>query len=57
MCVSGRSLMAKKNDGIKESTDSTVTIDEEDTKGRDIHIFVIMFWTLIDTYIPILCRG
>ncbi|XP_069124021.1 calcium/calmodulin-dependent protein kinase type II delta chain-like isoform X21 [Argopecten irradians] len=31
----GRSLMAKKNDGIKESTDSSATIDEsDDTKGR-----------------------
>lgn len=32
---SGRSLMVKKNDGIKEvqSTDSTTTIDDEDTKG------------------------
>ncbi|XP_069124001.1 uncharacterized protein [Argopecten irradians] len=30
----GRSLMAKKNDGIKESTDSSATIDEsDDTKG------------------------
>ncbi|KAJ8318229.1 hypothetical protein KUTeg_003320 [Tegillarca granosa] len=28
----GRSLMVKKNDGIKESTDSTATIDDEDTK-------------------------
>ncbi|XP_069124020.1 calcium/calmodulin-dependent protein kinase type II delta chain-like isoform X20 [Argopecten irradians] len=32
---SSRSLMAKKNDGIKESTDSSATIDEsDDTKGR-----------------------
>ncbi|CAC5402158.1 CAMK2 [Mytilus coruscus] len=33
---SSRSLMVKKNDGIKEvqSTDSTATIDDEDTKGR-----------------------
>ncbi|XP_069124017.1 calcium/calmodulin-dependent protein kinase type II delta chain-like isoform X17 [Argopecten irradians] len=31
----GRSLMAKKNDGIKESTDSSATIDEsDDTKGK-----------------------
>ncbi|XP_052069980.1 calcium/calmodulin-dependent protein kinase type II delta chain-like isoform X1 [Mytilus californianus] len=33
---SSRSLMVKKNDGIKEvqSTDSTATIDDEDTKGK-----------------------
>ncbi|KAK3089215.1 hypothetical protein FSP39_001802 [Pinctada imbricata] len=31
---SSRSLMVKKNDGIKESTDSTATIDDEDTRGR-----------------------
>ncbi|XP_064603278.1 calcium/calmodulin-dependent protein kinase type II delta chain-like isoform X12 [Liolophura sinensis] len=30
---SSRSLMVKKNDGIKESTDSS-TIEDEDTKGR-----------------------
>ncbi|XP_021350036.1 calcium/calmodulin-dependent protein kinase type II delta chain-like isoform X2 [Mizuhopecten yessoensis] len=35
MMGGGRSLMAKKNDGIKESTDSSATIDEsDDTKGR-----------------------
>ncbi|XP_033749808.1 calcium/calmodulin-dependent protein kinase type II delta chain-like isoform X2 [Pecten maximus] len=34
MMGGGRSLMAKKNDGIKESTDSSATIDEsDDTKG------------------------
>lgn len=31
--VLGRSLMVKKNDGIKESTDSS-TIEDEDTKGK-----------------------
>jgi calcium/calmodulin-dependent protein kinase (CaM kinase) II len=30
---SNRSLMAKKADGIKESTDSNTTIEEEDTRG------------------------
>ncbi|XP_022319399.1 calcium/calmodulin-dependent protein kinase type II delta chain-like isoform X10 [Crassostrea virginica] len=30
----GRSLIVKKNDGIKESTDSQATIDDEDTRGR-----------------------
>lgn len=29
-----RSLMVKKNDGIKESTDSSTTIEDEDTRGR-----------------------
>nr|XP_034312779.1 calcium/calmodulin-dependent protein kinase type II delta chain isoform X8 [Crassostrea gigas] len=29
----GRSLIVKKNDGIKESTDSQATIDDEDTRG------------------------
>ena len=28
-----RSLMAKKADGIKESTDSNTTIEEEETRG------------------------
>ncbi|XP_036358772.1 calcium/calmodulin-dependent protein kinase type II delta chain isoform X4 [Octopus sinensis] len=28
----GRSLVAKKNDGIKESTDSSATLEDEDTK-------------------------
>ncbi|KAL5019091.1 hypothetical protein ScPMuIL_004813, partial [Solemya velum] len=31
---SSRSLMVKKNDGIKESTDSSTTLEDEDTKGR-----------------------
>ncbi|XP_022319401.1 calcium/calmodulin-dependent protein kinase type II delta chain-like isoform X12 [Crassostrea virginica] len=31
---SSRSLIVKKNDGIKESTDSQATIDDEDTRGR-----------------------
>ncbi|XP_078318963.1 calcium/calmodulin-dependent protein kinase type II delta chain-like isoform X7 [Crassostrea virginica] len=30
----GRSLIVKKNDGIKESTDSQATIDDEDTRGN-----------------------
>ncbi|XP_034312780.1 calcium/calmodulin-dependent protein kinase type II delta chain isoform X9 [Magallana gigas] len=30
---SSRSLIVKKNDGIKESTDSQATIDDEDTRG------------------------
>ncbi|XP_029636751.1 calcium/calmodulin-dependent protein kinase type II subunit delta isoform X25 [Octopus sinensis] len=30
--VKGRSLVAKKNDGIKESTDSSATLEDEDTK-------------------------
>ncbi|XP_034312781.1 calcium/calmodulin-dependent protein kinase type II delta chain-like isoform X3 [Crassostrea angulata] len=30
----GRSLIVKKNDGIKESTDSQATIDDEDTRGK-----------------------
>lgn len=29
-----RSLMAKKADGIKESTDSNTTIEEEETRGK-----------------------
>ncbi|XP_061175260.1 calcium/calmodulin-dependent protein kinase type II delta chain-like isoform X10 [Saccostrea echinata] len=32
--LAGRSLIVKKNDGIKESTDSQATIDDEDTRGR-----------------------
>ncbi|XP_036358795.1 calcium/calmodulin-dependent protein kinase type II subunit delta isoform X28 [Octopus sinensis] len=32
--ASGRSLVAKKNDGIKESTDSSATLEDEDTKSR-----------------------
>mgnify|MGYP003571888570 CR=1 FL=1 len=31
---SSRSMMVKKNDGIKESTDSSTTIEDEDTRGR-----------------------
>ena len=31
--VADRSLMAKKADGIKESTDSNTTIEEEETRG------------------------
>lgn len=31
---SSRSLIVKKNDGIKESTDSQATIDDEDTRGK-----------------------
>ncbi|XP_022319398.1 calcium/calmodulin-dependent protein kinase type II delta chain-like isoform X9 [Crassostrea virginica] len=31
---SSRSLIVKKNDGIKESTDSQATIDDEDTRGN-----------------------
>lgn len=34
VCFLGRSLIVKKNDGIKESTDSHATIDDEDTRGR-----------------------
>lgn len=34
VCFLGRSLIVKKNDGIKESTDSQATIDDEDTRGR-----------------------
>ncbi|GAB1610141.1 hypothetical protein Ahia01_001300100, partial [Argonauta hians] len=30
----GRSLVAKKNDGIKESTDSSATLEDEDTKTK-----------------------
>ncbi|XP_061175256.1 calcium/calmodulin-dependent protein kinase type II delta chain-like isoform X7 [Saccostrea echinata] len=32
--LAGRSLIVKKNDGIKESTDSQATIDDEDTRGN-----------------------
>ena len=32
--IPGRSLMVKKNDGIKESTDSSTTIEDEDTRGK-----------------------
>ncbi|XP_036358799.1 calcium/calmodulin-dependent protein kinase type II delta chain isoform X39 [Octopus sinensis] len=32
--AAGRSLVAKKNDGIKESTDSSATLEDEDTKSR-----------------------
>ncbi|XP_036358790.1 calcium/calmodulin-dependent protein kinase type II subunit delta isoform X22 [Octopus sinensis] len=32
--VKGRSLVAKKNDGIKESTDSSATLEDEDTKSK-----------------------
>nr|QHX41518.1 calcium/calmodulin-dependent protein kinase type II alpha chain isoform X2 [Octopus vulgaris] len=31
---SSRSLVAKKNDGIKESTDSSATLEDEDTKTK-----------------------
>jgi len=31
--VTDRSLMAKKADGIKESTDSNATVEEEETRG------------------------
>ncbi|CAE1300190.1 CAMK2 [Acanthosepion pharaonis] len=31
---SSRSLVAKKNDGIKESTDSSATLEDEDTKAK-----------------------
>lgn len=31
--LTDRSLMAKKADGIKESTDSNATIEEEETRG------------------------
>ncbi|XP_052823874.1 calcium/calmodulin-dependent protein kinase type II delta chain isoform X14 [Octopus bimaculoides] len=31
---SSRSLVAKKNDGIKESTDSSATLEDEDTKSK-----------------------
>ena len=27
-------MVAKKNDGIKESTDSSTTIEDEDTRGK-----------------------
>ncbi|XP_064640907.1 calcium/calmodulin-dependent protein kinase type II delta chain-like isoform X24 [Lineus longissimus] len=30
----GRSLVTKKNDGIKESTDSSTTLEDDDTKAR-----------------------
>jgi hypothetical protein len=29
-----RSLIVKKSDGIKESTDSCVTVEEDDQRGR-----------------------
>ncbi|XP_036358787.1 calcium/calmodulin-dependent protein kinase type II alpha chain isoform X19 [Octopus sinensis] len=32
--AAGRSLVAKKNDGIKESTDSSATLEDEDTKSK-----------------------
>ncbi|XP_036358794.1 calcium/calmodulin-dependent protein kinase type II delta chain isoform X27 [Octopus sinensis] len=32
--AAGRSLVAKKNDGIKESTDSSATLEDEDTKTK-----------------------
>ena len=36
---SGRSLMAKKNGGIKESTDSSsTTIEDDDTKGEYVGV-------------------
>ena len=28
-------MMTKKNDGIKESTDSSTTIEDEDTRGME----------------------
>ncbi|KAK2169412.1 hypothetical protein LSH36_10g08004 [Paralvinella palmiformis] len=31
-----RSLMVKKNDGIKESTDSSTTIEDEDTRVKEV---------------------
>ena len=31
--ITDRSLMAKKSDGIKESTDSNTTVEEEETRG------------------------
>jgi len=32
--------MAKKADGIKESTDSNATIEEEDTRGWCYYIYI-----------------
>ena len=41
LCCTGRSLNAKKAaDGIKESTDSSVTNEDEDTKGLLITIIL-----------------
>ncbi|XP_064640851.1 calcium/calmodulin-dependent protein kinase type II delta chain-like isoform X17 [Lineus longissimus] len=34
---SSRSLVTKKNDGIKESTDSSTTLEDDDTKERKCH--------------------
>jgi hypothetical protein len=35
--------MVKKNDGIKESTDSSTTIEDEDTRGKKkIRLFEIL---------------
>ncbi|CAH1795523.1 unnamed protein product [Owenia fusiformis] len=37
----GKSLMVKKNDGIKESTDSSTTLEDEDTRMRKQEIVKI----------------
>lgn len=29
-------MTGKKNDGIKESTDSSTTIEDEDTRGKEL---------------------
>ena len=40
-----RSLMAKKADGIKESTDSNATIEEDDARGKPLSkFFSLHFW-------------
>lgn len=34
--------MVKKNDGIKESTDSSTTIEDEDSRGMFISMFSLV---------------
>ena len=40
--IAGRSMITKKNDGIKESTDSSTTIEDEDTRGKHHSILAHM---------------
>jgi len=40
-CYTDRSLMAKKADGIKESTDSNATIEEDETRGWYLSLLLV----------------
>lgn len=44
----GRSLMPKKNGGIKESSDSSTTIEDEDTRG-ELKVVTLNLWAVVMT--------